>query len=57
MNYLKRATTSIKRRPVKSLIFLFLIIILASLTAGAITVRQAITNTDANLRVAGCQQL
>ena len=50
MNYLKRATTSIKRRPVKSLIFLFLVTLLASLTAGSITIRQAINHTDANLR-------
>jgi len=50
MNYFKRATTSLKRRPVKSIIFLVLIIILGTLTAGAITVREAITNTDANLR-------
>jgi len=50
MNYFKRATTSIKRRPIKSVIFLILIILLGALTAGAITVRQAITNTDANLR-------
>lgn len=50
MNLFKRAITSIIRKPVKSIILLFLIVILGSVTAGAITVRGAIHNTDANLR-------
>jgi len=50
MNTVKRAIISIKRQPVKSVTFFALIFLLSSLTAGAITVRQAIHNTDANLR-------
>jgi len=50
MNVLNRAITSVKRRPAKSMVFLFLVILLGMLTAGAITVREAINNTDASLR-------
>jgi len=50
MNFFKRATTSILRRPGKSIILLLLVFILGSVIAGAISVRGAINNTDANLR-------
>ena len=50
MNFSKRAIISVKRRPFKSMTFLFLVTILGVLTAGSITVRQAIDNTNANLR-------
>jgi len=50
MNPFKRAMTSVKRRPVKSITFFVLIFLLSALTAGAITAQQAIHNTDANLR-------
>ena len=50
MNFIKRATISIKRRPVKTLILLLLIFILGSVIAGAISVTRAIANTDTNLR-------
>jgi len=41
---------SIYRQPVKSLLFLGLIILLSLLTVGAILVQQAISNTNQNLR-------
>lgn len=50
MNFIKRATTSILRRPGKSIILLLLVFILGSVIAGAISVEGAISNTDANLR-------
>jgi putative ABC transport system permease protein len=50
MNVFKRSMVSIYRQPVKSLFFLVLVITLSSLTAGAVLVQQAITNTDQNLR-------
>lgn len=50
MNLLKRAITSISRRPGKSLILLVLIFALASLIAGAISVQRAVINTETNLR-------
>jgi len=50
MNFFKRATTSILRRPGKTIILLLLVFILGSVIAGAIAVEGAITNTDANLR-------
>jgi len=50
MNFLKRATTSIIRRPGKSAILLIIIFILGSVIAGAISVAGAIDNTEANLR-------
>ena len=50
MNFFKRATTSILRRPGKTIILLLLVFILGSVIAGAISVRGAIGNTDANLR-------
>jgi len=50
MNFFKRATKSIVRRPGKTIILLLLVFILGSVIAGAIAVNGAITNTDANLR-------
>jgi len=50
MNFFKRATTSIIRRPGKTIILLLLVFILGSVIAGAIAVEGAISNTDANLR-------
>ena len=50
MNFFKRATTSITRRPGKTVILLLLVFILGTVIAGAISVRGAIQNTDANLR-------
>jgi len=50
MNFFKRATTSIIRRPGKTVILLLLVFILGSVIAGAISVEGAISNTDANLR-------
>jgi len=50
MNFFKRATTSIIRRPGKTIILLLLVFILGSVIAGAISVEGAISNTDANLR-------
>ena len=50
MNFYKRAITSIKRRPGKSVILLMLVFILGTVITGAIAVENAINNTDANLR-------
>jgi putative ABC transport system permease protein len=50
MNFFKRATTSILRRPGKTVILLLLIFILGTVISGAIAVRGAVSNTDANLR-------
>ena len=50
MNFLKRAVTSIARRPGKTVILLLLVFILGTVIAGAISVGGAINNTDANLR-------
>jgi len=50
MNSFKRAATSITRNLGKTIILLCLIFILGSLIAGAISVREAIHNTDANLK-------
>ena len=50
MNFFKRATTSILRRPGKTIILLLLVFILGTVIAGAISVEGAISNTDANLR-------
>ncbi|MCL1990344.1 MAG: ABC transporter permease [Defluviitaleaceae bacterium] len=50
MNFFKRATTSIVRRPGKTVILLLLVFILGTVIAGAISVEGAISNTDANLR-------
>jgi len=50
MNFLKRAVTSILRRPGKSVILLLLVFILGTVIMGAISAKGAIANTDANLR-------
>ena len=50
MNVIKRSFISMCRRPIKSGIFLVLIIILSTFASGATLVRQAIVNTDQNLR-------
>ena len=50
MNFFKRATTSIVRRPGKTIILLLLVFILGTVIAGAISVNGAISNTDASLR-------
>ena len=50
MNFLKRAATSVLRRSGKTVILLLLVFILGTVIAGAISVRGAINNTDANLR-------
>ncbi|MCL1950779.1 MAG: FtsX-like permease family protein [Turicibacter sp.] len=50
MHYLNRAVTSVKRRPGKSVTLLLLLLVLGTIIAGAISIRQAVANTDANLR-------
>jgi len=50
MNFLKRATTSILRQPIKFIVLLLLIFILSTVISGAISAVAAIGNTDANLR-------
>ena len=50
MNFLKRAIISIYRRPLKSAIFLVVVLILGVLMSGAILVSNAISNMDKNLR-------
>jgi len=50
MGFIKRAITTIYRQPIKSCIFLALIFLLGILTSGAISVREAIFNTETNLR-------
>lgn len=50
MNFFKRATISVLRRLGKTVILFLLVFILASTIIGAISVRSAINNTDANLR-------
>ena len=50
MNFFKRAMTSIKRRPGKSVILLLLVFILGNIISGAISIQQAVGNTEANLR-------
>ena len=46
MNAFKRAITNIKRQPGKNGVLFFLILVLATALSGAISVRQAINNTD-----------
>ncbi|MCL2559423.1 MAG: FtsX-like permease family protein [Turicibacter sp.] len=50
MNFFKRATTSILRRPGKSVILLLLIFILGTVISGALAVEGAVSNTEENLR-------
>jgi len=50
MNFLSRALTSLTRNPLKTLLLLLIVFILAVVISGAISVQQAIQNTDSNLR-------
>lgn len=50
MNFLKRAQASVKRKPGKSIILLALVFILGAVIAGAVSIQQAVHNTEANLR-------
>jgi len=50
MNFIKRAVTSVMRRPGKSIILLLLVFILGSVIGGAMSVEGAISNTNSNLR-------
>jgi len=51
MNFLQRAIISIKRRPGKTVILLLLVFILGNIMSGAISVQQAIQNTETNLKL------
>ena len=50
MNFLKRALTSISRRPGKSIVLLLLVFILGTVISGALVVEVAIMNTEVHLR-------
>jgi len=50
MNFSKRAFTSIKSRPLKSLTLFTLVFVLGSIIIGAITIQNAVMSTEANLR-------
>jgi len=50
MNFLKRAQASVKRKPGKSFILLALVFILGAVIAGAVSIQQAVHNTERNLR-------
>ena len=50
MNFINRALASIKRKPGKSLILLVLVFILGAVIAGAVSISQAVVNTESNLR-------
>jgi len=50
MKTLNRSIISILRQPIKSTILFLLVLLLSGLIAGSILVRQAIINTDQNLR-------
>jgi len=50
MNHFKRAVASVTRRPGKSITLLLLLFVLGNIIAGAISIRQAVNNTEANLR-------
>ena len=50
MNFLRRSVKSIYRQPIKSSILLLLLFLLGIMASGSISVRQAIINTEANLR-------
>lgn len=50
MNFLKRGLVSIKRRLGKSIILLILIFVLGNIIAGAISIKQAVRNTEINFR-------
>lgn len=50
MNYLNRAKASMTRRLGKTIILLLLVFVLGNVISGAISIRTAVQNTDANLR-------
>ena len=50
MKLYKRSLTSIFRQPIKTLIFFIIIVLVSMLTAASILARQAIVNTELNLR-------
>jgi len=50
MNFLNRAGASMRRRPAKTAILLALVFILGNLISGAISIRNSVQSTDANLR-------
>ena len=50
MNFIKRAFITVKRTPIKTLILLILIFLLGTLLSGAISIRQGIYKTEANIR-------
>ena len=49
MNYARRATASIFRKPAKSLLLFGLVFILGTLISGALSIGRAVQNTEANL--------
>ena len=50
MNFAKRGIASVMRKPGKTIILLVLIFMLGNIIAGAISVRQAVENTELDLR-------
>ena len=50
MNSVKRAMINAIRKPGKTAILLVIIFILGNIIAGAVSVRQAVENAEANLR-------
>lgn len=50
MNFVKRGLISVVRRKAKSIILLILIFILGNVIAGAISIEQAVKNTEENIR-------
>ena len=50
MNFFKRALASMGRRPGKTVILLLLVFVLGNVISGAVSIRQAVLNTDSNLR-------
>ena len=50
MNFMKRGFTSIIRRPGKTAILLIIVFILANLIVGAISVKEAVKNTQKVMR-------
>ena len=50
MNFFNRALLSVKRKLGKSLILFVVVFILGNIIAGAISVRQAVNNSDENIR-------
>ncbi|MCL2403654.1 MAG: ABC transporter permease [Coriobacteriia bacterium] len=50
MNVISRAITGMTKNPLKTLLLLFIVFILGAVISGAISVQQAVQNTDTNLR-------